>query len=60
MNISRILITRKHLKAFKKCRIYDGLRKYKQPKTVPEIDSLTVAVIYDIYSTMIKNSSSTA
>ena len=57
MNISRVMISRQHLKKIKSQHLYDGIRKYKNPKKNPEITKSTVIVLYDIYRTMINENS---
>jgi len=54
MSISRIRITKQHLKSVKKRHIYDGVWKYKQPKANPELERLTVMVMYDLFENFIK------
>lgn len=52
MNVSKIRITRGHLKKIKKLHMYDGIWKYKQSKDNPELDTLIVMVLYDIYDSL--------
>ena len=54
MNVSRVTITRDHLKKINHVHKYDGVRKYKQAKSNPEIDGLIVMVMYDIYYNLVK------
>lgn len=51
-DVSRIQITRQHLKNFRKQRLYDGIRVYKTAKPDPELMRKTAAVLYDIYLNM--------
>jgi hypothetical protein len=54
MNVSRIRITRDHLKKIRKLHMYDGIWKYKKSKNNPELESLTVMVMFDIYKNLKK------
>lgn len=53
MHISRVKISRQHLKKIKLTHIYDGVSKYKQPKSNCEIETHTIIVLYDIFRNFI-------
>ncbi|MBQ8010686.1 MAG: hypothetical protein IJ265_03945 [Oscillospiraceae bacterium] len=48
-DVSRIWITRQHLKAFRKRRSFDGIKVYKNVQKDNDIIGKTAAVLYDIY-----------
>lgn len=48
MTVSRIRISRNHLKNIKERHIYDGLYHYRKPKDKKDIDLLIVAALYDM------------
>lgn len=54
MNVSRVKITRDHLKKITRVHKYDGVRKYRQTKSNPELDGLIAMVMYDIYYNIVK------
>lgn len=50
-NVSRIFISRKHLKSFQNNRCYDGMKKYKKAAKSEEILRLSATILFDIYNT---------